>query len=87
MTKITKFPRMHIKALLRDARAAARFNGHELGRWHTYDSSWAIREARCKACGALARVDGRNPHFKSEPTAFGDAMTQACQVSKPERRK
>jgi len=58
MTNVVKFPRDHVRTLMRNARKQARHQGHELGRWLPISKGWPwIRYAYCLECGAFASVE------------------------------
>jgi hypothetical protein len=84
---LTRFPREHVRDLMREARAQARFRGHKLGRWRPRDKSWPwVRDAHCTVCGAMARVETETTlstpegplDLAGEPHVEGDAVIAAC---------
>jgi hypothetical protein len=60
-TSVVQFPRDHVRSLMRNARSQSHWYGHKLGRWQTPKSWPWIRDAYCTVCGAMARIETKNP--------------------------
>jgi hypothetical protein len=57
---VVRLPRENVKDLVSQAERASNFNGHPLGRWHTYESCPWVRQTWCQRCGAVARVESKS---------------------------
>jgi hypothetical protein len=77
LNDVIKFPRPHVRGLMRYARKLARWNGHELGRWRSYKKWPWTKDAFCSHCGALATIETKTVDWKK---ALGHTKAKGLSV-------
>lgn len=69
----------------REAAAAARAHGHEMGVWKRRNDAYGRQDSWCRICGAIMTVCVEAPAAYSLPFVYGKALTDSCSITGGQR--